>query len=73
MTFNPGSLVKPRWGATHMYESVNGEFKKFVGTMEEEDLGVLIDSGFSNFDVYYYKVLTSGKIGWIKAEWLEHV
>lgn len=71
MSFNPGSLVKPKWGATHMYEL--NEHRKFIGTMEMEDLGIVIDAGFSDSDIYYYQVLTVGKIGWVKAEWLERV
>lgn len=69
----PGLLVKPKWGDVNMYGSINTHHRSFLGNFEENTLGVVIDSGFSPTDVYYYQVLVDGKVGWIRAEWVEVV
>lgn len=69
---NPGSLVTPSYGSVHMYESIEPNLGIFISTMFIGDLGIVIDFGFSHWDIPYLQVLLpDGKIGWVRKEKVE--
>ena len=66
---NPGSLITPAAGGLHMYESIDGNRRIFISTLQEDHLGIAVESGYSNTDVPYVRVLNAGgKIGWVRYE-----
>jgi len=72
---NPGSLITPAAGGLHMYESIDGNHRIFISTLQEDHLGITVESGYSNTDfgarkaVPYVRVLNAdGKIGWVRYE-----
>lgn len=70
---SPGSLVAPKWGDVHLYRSIAGAHRVHVGTFGEGEVGIVLESGFSDTDVYYFRVLVGGKQGWVRGEHVKEV
>lgn len=67
-----GSLITPLRGEVHIYESIEIHVGPYITTMFFGDIGIVIDSGFSQWDIPYLKVvLPDGKIGWLRREKVE--
>jgi hypothetical protein len=65
---NPGSLVKPKWDDIQLYQSIRGSDRHYIGKLSSNEIGMVLDAGFSSADVYYYKLLVGEVIGWTRAE-----
>lgn len=66
---SPGDLVVPRFADVIAWESIVSSDRVPLSYMSPGSLCVVLDSGFSPTDIYYYKVLLpSGVVGWVKAE-----
>ncbi len=64
----PGNLVQPTVGNLHMFDSVN-PLGMFTSTFPQDQIGIIIDSCYSNIDVPYVQILTSDGIkGWVRYE-----
>lgn len=71
---SPGDLVVPRFGDVAAWESIGSSVRMLLSYLPPDSLCVVLDSGFSPTDIYYYKVLLpSGVVGWVKAERVEVV
>ena len=66
--------MAPKWNIAHMYGFLPGAgVSSFMGMLEKHHHCIILDSGFSENDVYFYQVLTGEKVGWIRAEHLTEV
>lgn len=61
-----GSLVVPR-NFAYMYSRIDDHHRVIVGSWSEGQPGIVLDAGFSTADVYYYKVLAGGIVGWVPS------
>ena len=67
-----GSLITPSCATVHMYKSIELHLGEYVSPFSFGDFGIVIDSGFSQWDIPYLKVLLpDGKIGWLRREKVE--
>ena len=51
-----------------IYKDIFGHHRIYVGVFKTKSLGVCLDTGFSNTDMYYLKIFVDEMIGWIKPE-----
>jgi hypothetical protein len=63
----PGNLVQPTVGNLHIFDSVN-PLGMFTSTFPQDQIGIIIDSCYSNIDVPYIKIITGESIGWVRYE-----
>ena len=64
---NPGNLVQPTVGNLHIFDSVN-PLGFFTSTFPQDQIGIIIDSCYSNIDGPYIKIITGESIGWVRYE-----
>lgn len=67
----PGSLVRNRWEGSYLplYEKIHGVM---VSEYKANEIGIVIDFGYSPTDVPYVRIITSdGKCGWVRYEKVE--
>lgn len=63
-----GDMITPKWGALHMYETIN-PIGIFNSTLDEDQLGLVVDFQLSATDVPYVRILVpSGVLGWARYE-----
>lgn len=77
----PGSLLRPKWGAIHIYNSITRY--NFLGSLEEDDICILLESkihrlkygplGRDQQKLRMCKILFNGTQGWVEAEQVEEV
>lgn len=64
----PGDMITPKGGALNMYETIN-PIGIFNSTLDEDQLGLVVDFQYSLSDVPYVRILApSGVLGWVRYE-----
>ena len=67
-----GSLITPLHGEVHIYKSIDIHLGEYVTHLSFGNFGIVIETGFSQWDIPYLKVLLpDGKIGWVRMEKVE--